>query len=228
MKTKNVIQLVSVFLLVEGEHDKAVVGALYGDDLARMGVAVLPLRGIRGVSQVVDSSLLWTYGTARIFVLLDHLDGDGVVRVWNQARTLLETSGVPAALRELESLDQLQRSGEAERKAVRELFTNAINQKQVNRLHIIGLSEPDIINYFHPAEILQLDDNYLNSGLDRRVLWKQLATEWRRSGSRSSYKDWLCERFPGTRIDAATLAAAVSRWDSIPDDLAQLLHKLKA
>ena len=227
LSAADVIQLVSVFLLVEGEHDKAVLEALFREEFARMGVAVLPLRGVRGVSQVVDSSLLWTYGTARIFVLLDHLNGDGVARVWDRARAALEAGDSPVALRELESLDQLQHSGATERKAVRELFTHAIKQNQVSRLQVIGLSEPDIINYFHPSEILRLDGEYLNSSLDERAIWKRLVAEWRRSRSVSPFKSWLCQRFPGTQIDAVTLSAAVSRWDSIPDDLAQLLHRLK-
>jgi hypothetical protein len=229
LSTPDIIQLVRLFVLVEGEHDKAVLQALFGDHMAELGVAVIPIRGVHGAPQILDSSFLWTFADARVVLLLDHLDNGGVSRVWEAAKRALQMNDMAAALSEIEYLHRLERSGRSEIKAVYELFAHIIeNRTGVDRIRVEGLSEPDIINYFHPTEIVRLDSDYSNSGLDRRALWKQLEAEWRRLGGRPPFKQWLCERFPGTRIDVATLSAAVARWDAIPDDLAGLLHKFSA
>lgn len=221
------LELIRTFLFVEGEHDRAVISGLFSDELRDLGIAVIPLRGVRGLSQVVDSALLWRFTNAKVCLLLDHLDGPNIQQLWERVSLLSNRGRRTEAMLEIETLDQVQGTGASEKKAIRELFSSAVQHGLTGRIHILGLREPDIINYFHPCELISFHDPGVQRNIDRSTLWKLLSKEWRKSKSNLGFKTWLCERFPGTRIDAHVLENATRKWDSIPSDFVNLLSELR-
>jgi predicted ATPase len=67
----------SAVLLVEGEHDLAVVRRFFGAMLDRLRIRVLPLRGAKNTKRLVDSEFLGAAGLP-LFVLLDNVRADAV------------------------------------------------------------------------------------------------------------------------------------------------------
>lgn len=59
-------------LFFEGEHDRALLEAMFGIDLARAGVTLIPLRGIDGIALLPDAEVVWKLGI-RAGVLVDHV-----------------------------------------------------------------------------------------------------------------------------------------------------------
>ena len=223
----DLIQMMRAFLLVEGEHDKAVLEALFGDELGRLGVHIIPLRGAKGLSQVVDSAFLWRFSQARVLVLLDHLN-EPVANIWREAVDLATNSEITRAQAKILQIQGLEGTGTTERKAVIELFHHAVAQNQSERIYVLGLKEDDILNYFDPWSVINIPSDY--SKLDRSAArpWRLLSKEWRRSGTSLSFKSWLEEEFPGTRISAESLRNLVSEWDRIPQELTGLLGQIRS
>lgn len=223
----DLLQLIRGFLIVEGEHDKAVFNALFGDELHRLGVLVIPMRGVRGISQVIDSNLLWNFTDAHLFVLLDHLASTTVEEIWAQSLGWWRQAEEEEAQAVLEGLNSLQGSGQAEIKAVRELLGHALESSSPERLNVLGLRAKDILNYFHPKEVVVLGGDSIAEEPDRDRAWRKLEARWRKAGSQPSFKSWLCLEYPGTEISPRILENAIRQWDSIPSDLSGVIAKVK-
>lgn len=59
--------------LVEGEHDLRILEGMIGNDLARLGVELLPLRGGSQLRTATDSRFLYEFTDAVLFPILDDL-----------------------------------------------------------------------------------------------------------------------------------------------------------
>jgi energy-coupling factor transporter ATP-binding protein EcfA2 len=69
---------ISVFLFVEGPSDRYVLEALFREQLHRIGVAVIPLHGVRQLRQILDATVLLRYSAAKVALLIDDLDEHGI------------------------------------------------------------------------------------------------------------------------------------------------------
>ena len=223
VSVSDLLHLVRAFLIVEGEHDFRVINAVMGQELHDLGVRVIPMRGAKGVSQVVDSAFLWNFSEAKVWVLLDSLNMEVIEPIWLRAKYLASVGSTAEATQHLGELDLPSSGGSTERKALRELLTHAVTANRFERISIFGLSERDILEYFSPDSLIMWEANPdLEASLHDRS-WASLKRAWRKSGDRSDFKSWLQHSFPGTRITAEGLAEIASGWDHIPNDLTKIL-----
>lgn len=89
------------FLLVEGEHDKAVLGEWIGEALEQYRIEPLLIRGARQLPATLDSQLLFGYFDAHVMVLLDRITHPRLTGIWADVQQMSRTRGPEAAAFEL-------------------------------------------------------------------------------------------------------------------------------
>ncbi len=189
----DLLSLVRAFVIVEGEHDAALVRTWLAEELSAAQATVLPLRGTPHLNTILDCQMLLTYTTAEIIIVLDRAR-DALRAAWQDAM-----SG-PAARRSKRLASErrrIQSSGResSEEAKLWELMNAAVGSHAAKRLHIHPLSKPDVMEYL-PAHRLtgQSDDT-----------WPALVKQW---GHRGEFKNWLRQR--GAVISSSRLAYLAS------------------
>jgi hypothetical protein len=99
------VSAVGLWLVVEGETDQVVLDTLYGDELRRAGIEVVPLHGTANWQLLLDADALWRFTIAPVAVMFDGIS----------AARVEELAKMPAA-----DLDAFARSG-AQRNEERDL-----------------------------------------------------------------------------------------------------------
>jgi energy-coupling factor transporter ATP-binding protein EcfA2 len=117
---------ISVFLFVEGVSDTYVLEALFREQLHRIGVAVIPLHGVRQLRQIIDATVLLRYSAAKVALLIDDLDEHGI-------RDILEDQQRRALAR---------KSDKIEERELAKLLDDSIEQRR--RPTVLGLPARDI------------------------------------------------------------------------------------
>jgi hypothetical protein len=178
-----------VFVLVEGVHDRLVVEELLGDDLDAGYATCLPIGGAKTLPSLVDASLLFDFTDATIVLVLDNLDSDVLGPIWARLLGAYRAGNNPAvegALREIGRVP----GGEGQ--WLRSLAEQAVQARTLQRIHLHGLRQPDVICYL-PPRFFDLDAES----------WEPLLRDWRaRYAPRAptDLKGWLREQPRKARI----------------------------
>jgi hypothetical protein len=106
LQLADVLQFFRRFVIVEGEHDLAVIEAAIGtDELFQARSRVLPMRGTNNLMSVLGAQLIFDYTTADVLVVLDRTNGPHFEEIWNRARELHDSGNQGAAFAELRELE---------------------------------------------------------------------------------------------------------------------------
>jgi hypothetical protein len=204
------LQLIRLFVVVEGEHDKIVLETLFGHELAQLRASILVMRGTRNAVTILDSQMLVRYTDAAILVVLDGHALTDIPSAWSRARRYASQGDVDKAQRAfLKSTKGVHSGGEL---VFKELGSAALETGRWPRFDLHILSEPDIIYYLDPAEL----DPSLGG-------WKELNRDYARtSNPGEGIKAWL-SRVRGIRLGNKDVRHATSKLDHIHADLTRLL-----
>lgn len=102
------VGLIDVWLVVEGETDQAVLETLYRHELSGSGIEVVPLRGTSRWQALLESDALWRFTTAPVAVMFDGIGPEAVAELDSASDDELagisRDGGRPSALRDMASL----------------------------------------------------------------------------------------------------------------------------
>lgn len=76
---------VRLWLIVEGVTDEVVLDELYGNQLRREGVEVVPLHGTAKWQAVLEADALWRFTTAPVAVMFDGLDAKTIRQLLSES-----------------------------------------------------------------------------------------------------------------------------------------------
>jgi ABC-type transport system involved in cytochrome c biogenesis ATPase subunit len=199
----DLLSLMRLAVVVEGLHDEMVFTWLLRGPLDRALATILPLHGARHAASLADARLLFDGTDAQILVVLDNLEHHEVDEVWMRTTALAADGDLDGARA---CLDELRLSKSSERLFLHQLGLRALEVGRMDRIHIHGLNEPDVICYL-PPELL----------LHKAKPWSELIGSWQRdSGLKppTNLKKWLRTNhyLPSDQaeIDAAVQNAAVT------------------
>ncbi len=210
----DMLQLLRVVLIVEGEHDDAIVAAFLAEDLLAASAWVIPLRGAANAPGIADAHLLFDATFAHMVVMLDNVDHDLVRDCWRQLQQAVEEHDKPRAKRALRQLQQIRG---AESQWLGELAERAVDTDRILRIHPYGLAQPDVIFYLPVTDFVpsarswdELHGEYLR--------WRAGQPPPRPGRAVVSFKAWLrrChqQRSPGRRSGRALGGSPASRPSS--------------
>lgn len=206
-------------VLVEGLHDQVVLEALFGDEMRRHRVEVLPLRGTHQLS-AARIAFLFDYTSAHIFVMLDNILTAALHETWETASDYAQRGELEAAVGVLDQAECL--AGDSEGRVMRELLQRVVLDGRADRLTPHGLSEADVIEYLPVSELVPYPTGD----------WRELRARHslaREDDKRTpkDFKKWL-----ETRLDAnfsgEFLTRATTALDAIPPDFLRLLKTIEA
>ncbi len=203
----DLLQAVRRFVVVEGEHDVAVIESILG--LAEMSIArvrLLPMRGTKELKSLLDARLLVDYTSAEILVVLDRVDGQRIRELWVRACELY------ASGREREALGQLRplENGTPEERKLSEFCNAALRSKKADRITIFGLSKPDIIEYLPVLQFIPSASS-----------WEEVVTQWEHQGD---FKEFLRQQGANVSANKLRRIAETLDSDSYHSDLVELAH----
>lgn len=158
--------LSKLVVVVEGIHDQWVF-----ESLLRSELAVLPMHGGTRLRSLAEARLLMDGTDAEILVVLDDLDDlddlDASVAV--EVAEQIDQAAKASDTDELRSaLEDLRRRGQKNDSLLflHQFFARAAFLGDVGRVHIHGLSLPDVVCYLDPETVLQ-DPQPWDTLLDR-------------------------------------------------------------
>jgi predicted ATP-dependent endonuclease of OLD family len=192
---------VRCFMFVEGEHDAAVIRALFGDTLRDRHVHLANMSGAANIQAHLTAQHLLAFSDARIRVVLDRL-GETAGDHWESATAAFTDGDLDGARRELEKVSRL--SGR-EAKWLYEAGLAALERGQLDRIDVVGLDEKDIINYLPVEQIVP-----------GATSWRALSKEYFDTKPNVAFKDWL-KKAKGARITASRLGEIAGTLTSLKD-----------
>lgn len=205
----DVLQLIRVFLIVEGQHDVGVINAMVGDALREHRVHLMAMRGTHNLLTLLDSQFLTTFTDATFVVALDRTSMSKVRRAMDSLRQACDQSipmnGRPRLMQK--ALEPLQ-NGTSEERALSELLQALARSGTLERFEVHGLSKPDIIEYLPVADFVP-----------DATSWAEAKKSWPRG---TDFKGWL--RSLGATVSAKSLEAIASRVDLLPKDFTELVE----
>lgn len=223
LSPSDLLQLMTLALLVEGEHDDLVLRGLLPDDVGQIGVRLIRLHGAKYVRALLDAELLIDFTDARIMVILDNLRHVEVQEAWRAAQEAL-VAGDEARARA--ALLPLRRMDGGEPKWLAQLGLQAIDRfGTLERVRVFGLTQPDVICYLPP-----------DAFVPGATSWEPLLHAWRAEAAEQhaparDIKGWLeKKRRHHQKITSGDIEAAVERARNMPlhDDLVHLALQLQA
>jgi energy-coupling factor transporter ATP-binding protein EcfA2 len=214
----DLLQLCRGILLVEGSHDVAVMDGLFGDILRNSGIQIFPMRGAKGLKEVVDAQLLFDFTDVPLTIMLDNSSTETIEMLWNKACVLFDEDNDSDWLGALEELRKNSPGGEG--KFLKEFCSKAIKSTERHRVQFAMLAAPDILDYL-PIEFF----------LDEKVLASTAFTHWnefrqlRKTEGEGDFKKWLTEKY-GADFSIQTIERAVASISSISADLTEILNRV--
>ena len=219
---------VGLFLLVEGEHERVVLDALFGERFRELGVRVVPMRGGANVQHVVDSQFLFDCTDATVMVMLDNVAAASVREVWANARELAQLGELGTA-REVVLRWGRNDPSTAKRNDARvwltEFMTAAMTAGEHERVEVHGLAEPDLIYYMPPRPFV---------GGNSWARIKNRYADYTREGESAkkkplSLKPWIERTYARDATSPEAFRAAAEEMDREhpPSDLVELLAHLE-
>lgn len=214
---ESLLGLTRTFVLVEGSHDKTVFDQLLSADTKSddFEIRVLAMRGANDSYRLLDSALL-DYSDADIVVVMDNTRIERIRTRLESAQTASQTKSTKSVKNLVTGL--IKPDDTHEEKMMSELIAHAAMRGMLSRVHVCGLSEPDIIRYFNPSEFGVpvdwdvADREYRN--------WRQSAVS-----ERKDFKTFLVDQYQA-RFGGDRLLNAVSNLDSIPADFVDVLRQI--
>lgn len=148
LRPGDLLQMYKVFWLVEGEHELAVFEELFRHELEKYKIKILPLRGVKSLASVADSSMLFEFTNAKILVTVDNVQNSKLTSAWNSAKeTLMDKQPQNKVIAELQR-DLNEKTFEI--KNLLQLMTSSLISGNWNRLEFSALTKKDLIEYFAP------------------------------------------------------------------------------
>ncbi|MCL3836866.1 ATP-dependent nuclease [Aeromicrobium duanguangcaii] len=208
------------FLLVEGQHDMDVVDIVLGEELRRLRVEVLPLRGATQLS-AARSRFLFEYTDAHVIVMLDNLHTQRVIDGWADVRSARLRDGLDAARHELMTAFAPSRFGKGtEIRILTEFLSAALDSDDWHRVTPFGLSDGDVIEYLPVRELVPGKRSWAELRADFEYEITNGQTKAR------NFKAWLASR--GAQISDEMVRQAARSLPEIPRDLQLLIKTLEA
>ncbi len=198
---------VSCFLLVEGEHEVAVLEEIFGMELRASKVVLVPLRGSppKGLLEV---DALWRFTTAAVAVALDNIRSDALARA---------ADGDEGALRELRHANSSE-----EEKALGNLLVQAARHGR--ELHVLGHPGVDLIDALDPVGIRSAYGAYPEGHAEADAAWQ--ASRERHGKNAGSRKAFYQDKFGIENSVRAyrLMGAAHARLELRPAGLAAIVQ----
>ena len=206
------------FVMVEGEHDVAVIKGLFDHlpDFKAISdqIAVIPMRGHRNMPAESDSTIILSYTSASLLFVVDNARNEELSGLRDRAIQLLNTGMKPEkVITELKLRDSRDSSSPEER-TIYQIMERSIQKRQLSRINFFGLSVKDIIMLF-PSEEFGLEQS-----------WEELEKSFKlRSNREMNFKDYL--RSQGATITTAKVKLAIAAIErDWPSDLLALANAL--
>lgn len=213
-----------VILLVEGEHDAALLDAFLGHRLRTARVKVVPLHGGAKLPQTVDSQVLFDHTDAHVVAMLDNLRAERLTDVWRRATELAirgDVGGAKTAV--LEGLPDDQRKKGDEANYMRTWLIRALDAGLASRATPFALSEVDVIRYLPVSCFVPKATSW--AALDAQHQEERADTS-RKTPVPADFKRWLEQRFK-VSITPKVLRDAAAAADP-PRDFELLMKTLEA
>lgn len=213
LSPSDLLQLTRVFVLVEGVHDEIVLNAALGDDIRRAGGRIIPINGVGHARSIADARILFDATAASIVFVIDNVNSEPAIKIWNQATKEYRDGGRKTAKSTLARLTRLGTGGELV--WLQALGERAIDTNVLHRIKPFGLSKRDILCYLPSSAFMSSDAS-----------WEDLSTAYEQARSRGltkeSFKSWLT-RMRGADFSRQNVEnAAPHVGDSLPAEFTQL------
>ena len=204
----DLLQMCRLFLIVEGEHDLIVLLELIGSYLSELGVIILPLRGLRNLSNSSDAQIIFKYTDAAVMFLSDNERHTELQEMWERAR-----SAAPGDVSSIVDAFGRDRKN-AEAQMLKEFAVLASQFEARSRISLAALSAPDILDYLP-----------VTSFVEGATSWESLRTEWETSGLKQQFKPWLAAA-KGADLSNERIQGAAQSMDHLPNDIVELLNAI--
>jgi ABC-type lipoprotein export system ATPase subunit len=196
LHSTDLLRSIKKFLIVEGLHEELILNQMYKRELDEGNVMIIPLRGAKDLKSVIESVFIFEFTEADVFILIDNTKTDEVNNVWNWAYSLAEKGELEEAKKYI--LDNLKASKtNIENKFLQEFYIRSIVKGVGKRVHTIGLSKADIIEY--------LDCTFFV----KDETWESLKTKWIDSKTGLAFKPWISATYK-INFDTPTILEAVN------------------
>lgn len=213
----DLLQLCRTVLLVEGQHELAVLGELIGDELRQAGALTFAMRGVTKLGSAADAQLLFTYTDATLLVVVDNDDADRVTDIWERACRAADDGDDPLPV----LAEYTKHKRDYEQIALQEFCALAIASENRERIRFRTLSLPDVPEY--------LPVHAVAPGAPAGATWSELHTQHERTGKpgkRPRFKNWMTDTY-GADYSESNLRAAARSMDSIPEELVEILQAVR-
>jgi hypothetical protein len=208
---------VQVLLIVEGAHDEAVFDELVAANSLRdpsvRGAIVVPMQGHKGVATIADSLAWMKYTDASFVVVVDNVKREEIDKLSSRAAEMLKKGANPRKIIRDVGIPALMSEASPEERSILSLIEQAIRNGDIDRVHTVGLSKRDIIEYL-PVSVFGLEED-----------WDVLRMAFEANRTRVDFKSWLREE-KGARISVERVRAGAAELDSFPDDLLRVMSKV--
>ena len=205
------------FLLVEGQHDLIVLRELLGDELDRLRIELLPMRGAGRLRATLDSRVLYDFTDAHMFVMLDALNSTDVSWIWNEAVRYAKTEGTSSAIAFTER--EFRRLKADEAGAMSAFLTRALERGLDGRHTPLTLSALDILDYLPVAALVPGATSWT-------LLRQELASAMGGEPSGTKFKDWL-KGAKGANLTDQAIREAAESLDRVPEEFTQHLERMR-
>lgn len=217
----DLLQLYQLVLLVEGHHDRVVLGEVLGRELARRRVLMLPLRGSYNLNAVVDLEILAHTLEQPVLSVLDNVRAEVIDGLWHALKGLPQDAGAVDIDTIFEQRMGPKSDRSDEERQIAALAGNLFQAGGLDRFGVYGLTRRDIIEYL-PVERL----------VPNGVSWSELRSQHaqRRADAPTStpkdFKKWLATSHDADFGDDGLLIAASLIAESPPDEFLLLLARI--
>jgi hypothetical protein len=199
----DLLQATRLFVIVEGEHDLAVLNPLLGLDVASTRIKTMAMRGTRGLKSVLDARLILEFTSANVIIVLDHTRGRLVSEVWDSAKEAAERGNRAKAIRILSRLE----ADTNEERLLNEFCRKAISAGIHDRFRVFGFTKPDIIEYLPVEKVVP-----------GATSWDSLKREWDQT---MDFKKFLRQK-KGANTSLRKLGSIAGEMDTIPEEILTL------
>jgi len=178
----DLLAMAKVTVVVEGIHDVWVLRYLLGDSVDAAPAGIVPMHGGTRLRSLADASLIIDGTDSQVLVVLDDANAEGISDAFEKVKRA--HAGHDSVTRDL-ALQDIREMG---RKNDSYLFLHqfALRAAEVNnldRIHIHGLSLPDVICYLDPDTLLSNKES-----------WDRLINAWTSEAAPAppkNIKGWL-------------------------------------
>lgn len=203
------LHLVRVVLVVEGQHEAVIFDELFGDEISRYRIKVLPIRGTRQLKHLAAAGeLLFTYLEAPFVLLTDKTRSDPAQQALSAAAP--------------------HRTGNEAKKAIDAVFEPQSDEEQVVRAVLYRAAESGHIDRIKAVHGLEADDILEYLPCDHFIpdtTWDELKGlhAKREPTEPNDFKRWL-ELVHGAEFDDDNIRSAVQLLDSIPTEFTNVIN----